>query len=151
MEAVAVGASVLAFVTLSLKSAKAVQEVLSSAKEGQRHVGQVERDVQSLQLTLERLSRCRLIGERRDEALAAKIKACSDDMEIFAKRLESLAIGDAEPRLGRQWKRIKAFLNEKDLAKMGAVVVGHTVALNLHLNILERHAPIQPEPYKAVC
>lgn len=64
MEAVGVGASVIAFITLGLKCAKSAHEILSSAKGGSDHVARVERDVQGLLSTLERLARCRVIAER---------------------------------------------------------------------------------------
>lgn len=134
MEALGAGAVVLPFAILGLQSIKVLCDVLSSAKEGREQVSQAQRHVQSLLSTLERLSRRRVI----DEALAAKINACADDIEQYAKKLKSLAVDDADPRLERQWKRIKILFNEKDLAKMSAVMVGHTVALSLHLNTIDR-------------
>jgi hypothetical protein len=139
MEAVGVGASVLAFVTLGLQSAKAILEILSSVKDGRENVDRPEKDITGLQLTLERLARCRIIAERPDEALAAKIKSCADDMTSFAEKLKKLLSHDGSAFAG-QWKKIKLFLNEKDLAKMSAVVVGHTAGLNLYLKVLERYS-----------
>jgi hypothetical protein len=68
-------------------------------------------------LALEGLARCHVIGGRRDGALATKIKACADDLRIFAEKLEALAVDNMEPRLRRQWKKIKAFLNEETWQK----------------------------------
>ncbi|GAB1318058.1 hypothetical protein MFIFM68171_08268 [Madurella fahalii] len=137
MEAVGAVASVIAVITLGLKSVKTVHEILSSVKDGSGQVGQAQRNIRGLQSTLERLARCRIIEERRDEALTAKIKQCSDDMERFAKKLQKLTIDDSGSRLGGKWGKIKVFLNEKDVIRMGSVVVGHTAALNLHLKALE--------------
>ncbi len=142
MDAVSAGASVLAFVTLSLQSAKLVYETLTSVKDGPKHVYQIARDVQSLQSTLERLARCRAAGARGDEAFATKLKACADDMTSFAKRLKTLTIDDGTSRLERNWKRVKAFLNEKDLETMGAVFIRHTAALNFHLSTLDRYVAV---------
>lgn len=61
-------------------------------------------------------------------------------MKSFAKKLEKLVPNDAESRLERHCKKIKAFLNEKELAQMSAVVVRHTMGLNLYLKTLERYA-----------
>jgi hypothetical protein len=131
------GASVLAFVTLGLKSAKIIHEVLSSFKDGSKTVEQTARDVSCLQSTLERLARCRIVAEGPDQALTARIELCADDMKSFAEKLKKLAISEG-PGLERQWKRLKVFLNEKDLGKMSAVVAGHTAGLNLDLQVLER-------------
>jgi hypothetical protein len=137
MEAIGAGASVLAFVTLGLKSAKTIHEVLSSFKDESKIVEQSARNVASLQSTLERLATCRIVRDCPDEALTAKIESCADDMTRFAEKLTELAIIDS-PGLERQWKKLKAFLNEKDLAQISAVVVAHTTGLNLHLKVLER-------------
>lgn len=135
MEAIGGGASVLAFVLLGLKSAKIIYELLNPGDDGKT----IARDVRGLQSTLERLARCRVLAERPDEALEAKIVACANDMESFAKKLSKLAILDNDGRLRIQWKKVKTFLSEKDMAKMRAIVVGHTAGLNLHLQALERH------------
>lgn len=138
MEAVGAGASFVAIITLGLKSAKIIHEILSSAKNGDGQVGKVQRDIQGLKSTLERLARCRILGQQRDEALAAKIKQCFHDMGNFAEKLQKLAIDDSRPRLERQWKKVKVFLNEKEVERMGSAVVAHTAALNFHLKTLER-------------
>jgi len=138
MEAIGVGASVLAFLTLGLSSTKVVYELISSIKDGGMHVKQIKGEIQGLQLTLERLSRCRHIAELRDEALAARIKACDDDMKVYATKLRELAVSGTESRLGKQWKKVKIALSDKDLTRMSAVVVGHTTALSLYLNATER-------------
>jgi len=141
MEAVGAGASILAFVTLGLKSAKAVHEILGSLRDGRVHVDAAERDVRELQSTLEQLSRCRVITgtSNPNDALAAKIKTCADDLKTFADTLRRLAIDGTESRVvGKSLKRLKIFLNEKELARMRAIVLGHTATLGLGLQILER-------------
>ncbi|OIW25928.1 hypothetical protein CONLIGDRAFT_717590 [Coniochaeta ligniaria NRRL 30616] len=136
MEALGVGASVLAFVIVGLQSAKTIHDILASVKDGSETVDRAEADIMSLQSTLERLASCRIIAERPDEALAAKVKSCADDMTRYAEKLKKLVTDDGSG-LSRQWRKIKVFLNEKDLAKISAVVVGHTAGLNLHLNVLD--------------
>lgn len=141
MEAVGAGASILAFATLGLKSAKAVHEILGSLKDGRAHVDAAKRDVRELQSMLERLSRCRVITETSnpDGALAARIKTCADDLKTFADTLRGLAIDGTESRVvGKSLKLLKIFLSEKELARMRAVVLEHTAALSLGLQILER-------------
>ncbi|KAB5584807.1 hypothetical protein GE09DRAFT_4743 [Coniochaeta sp. 2T2.1] len=136
MEALGAGASVVAFVTFGLQSAKVIHQVLSSNTDGKKIVEQAARDVATLQSTLERLARCRIITERPDEALAARTKACAEDLAGFAEKLKTLAVGNA-PGLERHWRKVKVFLNEKELTKMSAAVVGHTTGLNLCLKVLE--------------
>ncbi|KAK0753240.1 hypothetical protein B0T18DRAFT_423837 [Schizothecium vesticola] len=133
-EAIGVGASALAFVLLGLKSVQVAYQALSSIKDGQKHVNQIISSVLGLQYTLERLSRCRLVVEHRDEGLLKATKACADDMKLFADQLEKF--DKAHYGVARQWNKVKAFLKEEDLERMNAAVVGHTTALSLHLEIL---------------
>lgn len=137
MEAIGAGASVLAFITLGLQSVKTIHEILSSVKDTTRVYG-VRQDVQGLQATLDRLSRCRAVAELRDDALATKIEKCAGDLKTFAERLVKLAIDGSEHRLERQVKKLKGFLNEKELKDMGDAIVRHTTSLSLHLKVLER-------------
>ncbi|KAM7196352.1 hypothetical protein V8F33_006261 [Rhypophila sp. PSN 637] len=136
MEAIGAGASVLAFLTLGIKSAKTIHKILSLVKDGTR-INRIRQDVQSLQITLDRLSRSRAAAEIRDDALATKIKACANDLKTFAEKLVELTHNGTEPRLARHWKSFKALLNEKDLIDMGDVIVKHTIALSLYLKVLE--------------
>jgi len=135
-EAIGVGASALAFVLLGLKSAKVAYQALSSIKDGPTHVNQIMSSVLGLQYTLERLSHCRLVMEHQDEGLLKATKACADDMNLFADQLEKFV--KAHHGVARQWNKVKFFLKEEDLKRMSAAVVGHTTALSLHLEILNR-------------
>jgi hypothetical protein len=136
MEVVGVGASVLAFVVVGLKSAKAAYEALSAIKDGNTHVAQARSSVQGLQSTLERLSRCRLVAEQQDEGLLKTVKECADNMKAFAAQLSGLD----GPKHGaeRQWNKVKIFLKEDDMKRLSAAVVGNTAALNFYLQVLER-------------
>lgn len=77
------------------------------------------------------------VAERPDRALPARIKSCADDTLIFEKKLKGLAMSD-DSGLKRRWNKLRTFVNEKYLEKMGAVIVGHTAGLNLHLQVLVR-------------
>lgn len=70
---VSAGASVLAFVLLGLKSAKAAYEILSSFKDGPENVKTVRADIERLIFILEKLSNCRLLERTGSEALRTAI------------------------------------------------------------------------------
>ena len=63
------------------------------------------------------------------------MKNSSRDLEDLGKRLQNLEVSITEKRTGRLWKRLKATIGEKDLQSMGAVIHGHVVMLNLHLEL----------------
>lgn len=140
MEAIGAGAAVLPFVLLCLQSAKVAYTTVSSIKDAPKQVKQLQRDASSLLSTLERLAACRVLHEvgRRDDALLAKIKACQDDIDTYSTKLKRLAPEGADHRLEMTWRRLKAVLNEKDLAKMSTAMAAHTVTLGLHLNAIQR-------------
>ncbi len=142
MEAIAAGASVLPFVVLCIQSVKVVYVVISSIKDAPKNVRQLHQETSSLLSTLERLSACRVLREegRRDDALLANIKACREEIDTYATKLRGMAPapGGAHRRLEIQWKRLKAVLSEKDMAKMSAAMTVHTAALGLHLNAIQR-------------
>ncbi|KAM7211639.1 hypothetical protein V8F06_012992 [Rhypophila decipiens] len=124
-----------------LTSAKKIHEFVGSINDGGKHVDDAKRAVESLMLSLERLSRCRIVGEPGlgGQAFAARIMVCADEMKTLAEELDTLAMKDAQRFLGRQWKRVKLVLNEKRLKEMSAAVLGHTTALDLHLAGLGRY------------
>jgi len=136
MEAVGFGAGVLAFILLGLKSAKVAHDVLSAIKDGNIQVAQARSSVQGLQSTLERLSQCRLVVEQQDEGLLKTVKECAENMKVFVEQLSGLD----GPKHGaeRQWNKVKIFLKEDELKRVSAAVVGHTAALNIYLQVLER-------------
>jgi heme exporter protein D len=140
MEAISAGASVLAFVVLGLQSVKVAHKILSSVKDQNSTVSRAEKDVRRLKSTLERLSSCRIIEERQDDALRSAIEACADDMKTFAEQLRAFDNAH-QPGLGKHWNKVKIFLKEGDLAKMSTVVVNYTTVLNFHIGILERYLP----------
>jgi|SRR3569833_1306463 len=136
MEAVGAGASVLAFIGIALQSAKFIHDVFSAVKDGPENVKRAAYNVEQLQLTLERLSRCRAIDS--DVATRDQVSKCTSDMETIAQKLQKLAVSETEKRSGRLWKRLRAAYSDNDLSKISVVVRDHTSALHISLSILQR-------------
>lgn len=141
MEAVASGASVLAFIVIALKSTKAVHQAVSSIKDGPKQVQQLASTLQGLEGTLEQLSRSRAFTES-DSGLdlveiEKLVKRCSEDMTSFDGKLKRLQISSSTRELGNVWKRIKIMLQEKDLEHMWTVVHGHFDILGGQLSLFQ--------------
>lgn len=134
-------ASVLAFVLVSLKSAKVAHEILSSFKDAPENVKSATTEVERLLLALERLSTCRALEEHGGEALLAVIDACRNDIESLAAKLTGLTQQAQNSRREKYWKKFKAVWEEKALSNLCAKVASHTGSLNLYLNILQRYIP----------
>ncbi|KAK4209207.1 hypothetical protein QBC37DRAFT_378262 [Rhypophila decipiens] len=113
MEAICVGASVLAFVTLGLNSVKIIDELVASIR-----------------------GSCAIV-DRNDHRLTDKVKSCAEDMKDAAEKLQALTIDGSEPALGRQLKKLKMFLKEKDVKRVASTVAKHTRALSLYLHTID--------------
>ncbi|MCJ1314314.1 hypothetical protein MMC25_007995 [Agyrium rufum] len=116
MDPLSSGASVLAFLGLALKSAKAIHYVLSTVKDGPSFVQSLVDKVAQLQSVLER--------------------KCIADITGFESKLLGLKIGDGSRRRDKLWKRLKAVFSEQDLELMRDVVRAHMVTLNVWLGLV---------------
>jgi hypothetical protein len=134
------GASVLAFVLLSLKSAKVTHEILSSFKDAPDNAKRALTDVESLVLILERLASCRVLEGHGGEGLRGSIDSCRRDIDSFSSKLKSLIPEALTSRRTRYWKRFMGMWDEKALSKMSANLTSHSSKLNFHLAVLQRYA-----------
>src|SRR5215469_13337511 len=139
MEAVSAGASVLTFLGLALKSAKAIHEVLSAIKDGPQNVQSLVNEVTQLQTILERLSHVHagLTASADSSNLTSYASRCASDTNAFEKQLHCLRLSANDRRVGRFWKRLKVIVSENDLKRMRAIIHGHIMALNLELGLLQ--------------
>lgn len=138
MEAIGVGANVLAFVLLGLKSAKFIHETLSAVKDGPEIVQRVARDILQLHWILERVHQSRAAAD--DESLLFHAQQCVDDLGSLAEIVQRLQLATNERLTGRFWKRIKTVLNEKDLARISTQVTQKASLLDFRINLLSRFA-----------
>ncbi|RFN48319.1 hypothetical protein FIE12Z_7368 [Fusarium flagelliforme] len=89
MEAIGAGASTLAFVLLALKSAKIINESLSSIKDAPRTVIELLEDIKFLQSVLERLSQCTLqhASISTVDSLTQTLQGCTTELSRIEGRL----------------------------------------------------------------
>jgi len=114
MDAISAGASVLAFITLAIQSAKTISVLLTDIKDTPDNV----------QRTAE-----------------AEVKTCSDNLAAFASRLGRLHTLDTDGRGRRVWKRVKAVIDVKELDKMTGIMAAHSSALSLSLQSTQMSDP----------
>jgi hypothetical protein len=134
MDAISSGASVLAFVTLAIQSAKTISHLLASIKDAPENVRRAAESVSVVQWALEQLAQFHSAGGAAlPQGLEAHVKTCSVNLAAFASTLGKLRSLDTDSRGRRVWKRVKAVLNEKDLDKMAATMAAHSSALSLSL------------------
>ncbi|OTA60082.1 ankyrin [Hypoxylon sp. EC38] len=131
MEAIGAGANVLAFVLLTLKSAKTAYETLSAIKDGPQIVKQVAGNINQLCWILENLKASRAAAE--DISLVSHLKVCHEELRVAASWIEKLQISPTERQSGRLWRRLKSFFSEKDLERFNIQLIGHVTTLNLRL------------------
>ncbi|RSM20957.1 hypothetical protein CDV31_000004 [Fusarium ambrosium] len=134
MEAIGVGANVLAFVVLGIKSAKMAHETLSAIKDGPALVQSVAANFLQLHWILEQLLQCRAAAT--DPALHGQARQCCEDLDKLAKTIERLQVPPREKATGKFWKRLKAAINENDLKRLDAWAGQQASMLSLRLNVL---------------
>ncbi|KAM0441175.1 hypothetical protein ACHAPT_000481 [Fusarium lateritium] len=134
MEAVGVGANVLAFVVLGIKSAKLAHDTLSAIKDGPAIVQSLAASFLQLHYILEQLLQSRAAA--RDTALHGQARQCCEDLDKLANTIERLQVPPKEKATGRFWKRLKTAISENDLKRLDAWVAQQASMLSLRLNVL---------------
>ncbi|KAH6989001.1 hypothetical protein BKA56DRAFT_652463 [Ilyonectria sp. MPI-CAGE-AT-0026] len=141
MEAIGVGANVLAFVLLGLKSAKFIHETLSAVKDGPEIVQQVARDILQLHWILERVHQSRAAAN--DESLLFHAQQCVDNLGSLAQIVQRLQPATNERLTGRFWKRLKTVLSENDLARISTQATQKASLLDFRINLLSSDATFE--------
>lgn len=116
MEAVGVGANVLAFVVLGLKCTKMMYTTLDAVKDGPPSLDRLARNVFQLHQLLERLLQSRAAAN--DDAMANCLRLCADELKPMAASIEALQSRLEQLKAGRLWKRLKIFIKEASLDRI---------------------------------
>ncbi len=142
MDAVSGGASVLAFITLAIQSAKTVSDFLTGIKDAPDNVRRAAASASMLQQVLEQLAQCLQasgVGFARD--IETMIRECSNNLAAFAAKLVKLEILDTDGRGRQAWKRVKTVLNENEIEKRTKLMVTHSSILGLSLQSTQMQDP----------
>lgn len=138
MEAVGAGASVLTFVTVAVGTTKVVYETLSAVRDGPANVKKTADAVLQLRFILEQIAQ--LSHPAADTTLHSDAKSCISDLNIFAAKVVKLQVNPSDRANGRLWKRLKAFVTDKDLVDIRETLSRHSSRLSLRLNASQRRA-----------
>ncbi|KAH6994944.1 ankyrin repeat-containing domain protein [Ilyonectria destructans] len=130
-----VGASLAAFITIGVQSAKIIFDTLSAIKDGPEVVARATRDVQRLSTILKALMPGCPIDKARGQDLRQHLQECISDLARYETKLGELTSGDKERRLGKLWKKVKTAASEQDLCMMQSSVASHIAHLNLYLQV----------------
>lgn len=136
MDAISAGASVVAFITLGLQSAKVIYETLSAIRDGPKSLQQVISDVEQIQSILKHLLQSPATAN--NAPLTNHVSSCVLDLELAASEIQKLQISPNQQGHEKLWRRVKTFLNEKDLDRISAQIARHANTLSLRLNIMTR-------------
>ncbi|KAK3342067.1 hypothetical protein B0T25DRAFT_511599 [Lasiosphaeria hispida] len=139
MDPVSAGSSILAFVVLALKSARAIHELLSAVKDGPQSLRHLAGDIAQLQGILERLSNLQpeSIDEGGARALEVAASRCVQDVGDIESKLARFTISPTDKHAGKLWKRLLTAIGEKDLMQMQDLVRCHFMMLGVQLGMLQ--------------
>lgn len=130
-EALGLGANVVALVVVAAQLLKKTHETFSAIKDGPEIVKRVTNQVNQLYWIMEGLKTNKAALE--DYALAGQLKLFFDEISSAAALVEKLQLSPADRRSGRLWKRLRAFLGDKDLERLNAQLTGIATSLTLRL------------------
>jgi len=109
-----------------------ISSALRGVKDGPANVVRASKVAASLQEILEQLERDQtMTATAPDDALHAHLKACSDELNLFASKLGKLKAFDTDSSGRKTWKRIRAIFSEKDLDMMITSMDTHASTLSL--------------------
>ncbi|KAK4163278.1 hypothetical protein QBC43DRAFT_319825 [Cladorrhinum sp. PSN259] len=141
MEAIGAGASVVAFITLAVQSAKTVSDTLSGIQDAPENVRHATSAVGMLQAALDQLLQCPSVSQgHTSRDLHDNIKQCYEDLAGFASKLRKIQISGTASRSRQLWKRVRAFIDEKEIDRMVKIVTSHSSTLSLWLQSLQSAA-----------
>ena len=139
MEAIGAGASTLAFVLLALKSAKIINESLSSIKDAPKTAIELLDDMKFLQSVLERLSQCTLqhASISTVDSLTQTLQGCTTELARIEGRLARFLQDTVSSRSRRMYKGVLAYIKKEDLENARRRVRDKSTQINLYLGLLQ--------------
>ncbi|KAF4436708.1 hypothetical protein FACUT_6303 [Fusarium acutatum] len=145
MEAIGAGASTLAFVLLALKSAKIINESLSSIKDAPRIVSELSKDLESLQSVLGRISGSALQHAPTStiESLNDILQACTTELSSIECRLAKFSTSSGSSRSSRLYKGVLAYVKKEDLENARSRIRDKSTQINLYLSLLQAQSLLQ--------
>ncbi|KAF4503445.1 hypothetical protein FAGAP_299 [Fusarium agapanthi] len=145
MEALGAGASTLAFVLLALKSAKVINESLSSIKDAPRIVSELSKDLESLQSVLGRISGSSLQHAPTStiESLNDILQACTTELSSIECRLAKFSTSSGGSRSSRVYKGVLAYVKKEDLENARSRIRDKSTQINLYLSLLQAQSLLQ--------
>ncbi|KAF5990597.1 hypothetical protein FBULB1_75 [Fusarium bulbicola] len=145
MEAIGAGASTLAFVLLALKSAKIINESLSSIKDAPRVVSELSKDLESLQSVLGRISGSSLQHAPTStiESLNDILQACTTELSSIERRLAKFSASSGSSRSSRVYKGVLAYVKKEDLENARSRIRDKSTQINLYLSLLQAQSLLQ--------
>ncbi|KAI1738138.1 ankyrin [Xylaria scruposa] len=138
MEAIGLGANVVAFVVLASQLSKKLYIILSSIKDGPNNVRRVSNHLLQLHAVLEQIRHSPLACH--DTELTGHVELCVSDLEPLFSSVQRLQFIKDESKPDRMWKRFKSFLNESKLDCIREQIITHVSTLNFRLSILHSNA-----------
>ncbi|KAL8415083.1 hypothetical protein RB594_006062 [Gaeumannomyces avenae] len=123
------GASILAFLTAGLQSAKLAYDLVSAIKDGPQRIRDLKSALGHLVTLLGYLEADPSLVPQKDAAI---IQKCRDNLNQIKIDVEKLCISDEDGMLRRMWKKMKPALREKDIAQILAKVTAQTATIGVY-------------------
>jgi len=136
MDPLSVGAGAIAFITIAIQASKAICEILSQVEDSPRLVRDLSRDLEQLRHILDRLSKF-YSAKPCDRAIALLLRRCSEDVSMYACRLQRVQSSPTERQTRKLWKKLTAVVSEKEIHAMKLSIHHHVSSLVLQTNLTQ--------------
>ncbi|KAF8250895.1 ankyrin [Wilcoxina mikolae CBS 423.85] len=144
-------ASVIAVVTATLQSARAIHIIVSGIKDAPSHVQDLMTNVTDLRMVLDLVNNLHNLATgnahtqqaRHLSELENTTQRCLTDLQEFEAKLARLWNGAGDRRLTQMWKSVKIMLKEDEFFRMGKKIGHYVQALGLQLSVLGRMTDVE--------
>jgi STAND-like protein len=147
MEAIAAGSGVLAFITVTLKSAQSIHSVLSGIKNASTDVIRLSTAINNLIYVLQQIvslsaTKCDLSPHLDVSTLMSLVQKCAEDLVNYNVQIRKLSQKSTDGSGSKMWKVIKSTFKKDELEKIWVVIQHHVSVLTLQIGILQRYTLI---------
>ncbi|KAI8948087.1 hypothetical protein F4801DRAFT_558205 [Xylaria longipes] len=139
MNAIGLGADMVAFIVLASQLSKVLYTTFSSIKDGPSNARRVSSHLLQLHEVLEQLRHYPLA--RHDTELTRHVESCIADLESLFNSAQKFQSAEVGRKTDRMWKRLKSFLGESKIECINEQIVAHINILNFRL-VSEVMSPI---------
>lgn len=142
MEALSGGPSVLAFLSIAIKTTEGIYKLVSCYRDAPDQAKRLATAIQDLSRIFKCFSSLQIFVEDRETAAISDLKGLLDryvkDVDKFSMQLTKFLHQPDGKKLERVWKNIRTVLRKDDLSDMWTALQHYGTVIGLQLDLIRR-------------